>query len=325
MVFTTRTSPIWERHIEELKHLLQERKNEFTQECIERDLEFAKKHYQTTGNITYSILVNDLPKDFNNLEVSFEVNLYNLIHYAHSDYELRFLYKTSQISFISNLADVLNISEDIALQIHSLLSDEDYIIKSLHESWFRLNEANERNRLFKSRYGSYDPFYKTVRNSNLAKIEKLKSKSSFIRNWRNNRFWKKKGLSRESISKLYSLVSFFYLENDWDRIAYQKLFCFQIRRTKLKDMTDISSSMTDKKELVYLIEFYGSDHDNSNLLVKAERLKKILADGSLLGQKEEIELKETSTGLEVKDTDIERLERTYQGKGLFINAVPLYL
>ena len=90
-------------------------------------------------------------------------------------------------------------------------------------------------------------------------------------------------------------------------------------------MTDISSSMTDKKELVYLIEFYGSDQCNSNLLVKAERLKKILADGSLLGQKEEIELKETSTGLEVKDTDIERLERTYQGKGLFINAVPLYL
>lgn len=33
----------------------------------------------------------------------------------------------------------------------------------------------------------------------------------------------------ESISKLYSLVSFFYLENDWDRIAYQKLLCFQIR------------------------------------------------------------------------------------------------
>ena len=96
-------------------------------------------------------------------------------------------------------------------------------------------------------------------------------------------------------------------------------------KEELKDMTDISSSMTDKKELVYLIEFYGSDHDNSNILVKAERLKKILADGSLLGQKEEIELKETSTGLEVKDTDIERLERTYQGKGLFINAVPLYL
>ena len=231
MVFTTMSSPIWERHIEELKHLLQERKNEFTQESIERDLEFAKKHYQTTGNITYSILVNDLPKDFNNLEVSLEVNLYNLIHYVHSDYELRFLYKTSQISFISisNLADVLNISEDIALQVHSLLAAEDYIIKSLHESWFRLYEVNERNRLFNSRYGSYDPFYKTVSNSLLAKIERLKSKSSFIKNWRNNRFWKKKGLSRESISKLYLLVSFLYLERDWDRIAYQKLFCCQTR------------------------------------------------------------------------------------------------
>lgn len=91
---------------------------------------------------------------------------------------------------------------------------------------------------------------------------------------------------------------------------------------ELKELGNLSH---ESIETVYLIEFYGSDQDNSNLLVKAERLKKILADGSLLGQKEEIELKETSTGLEVKDTDIERLERTYQGKGLFINAVPLYL
>lgn len=91
---------------------------------------------------------------------------------------------------------------------------------------------------------------------------------------------------------------------------------------ELKELGNLSH---ESIETVYLIEFYGSDQDNSNRLVKAERLKKILADGSLLGQKEEIELKETSTGLEVKDTDIERLERTYQGKGLFINAVPLYL
>ena len=49
--------------------------------------------------------------------------------------------------------------------------------------------------------------------------------------------------------------------------------------------------MTNKVEYVYLIEVYGS----YNRLVKAERLKKILADGSLLGgQKEEIELKQTN-------------------------------
>ena len=35
--------------------------------------------------------------------------------------------------------------------------------------------------------------------------------------------------------------------------------------------------MTDKKEYVYLIEFNG----NYNRLVKAERLQKILADGSV--------------------------------------------
>lgn len=99
----------------------------------------------------------------------------------------------------------------------------------------------------------------------------------------------------------------------FDNLCYTK--------EELKDMTDISSNMVDKVEYVYLIEFYGRDQGYSNRLVKAERLKKILADGSLLGQKEEIELKQTSKGLEVKDTDIERLERSYQG--LVINAVPL--
>lgn len=101
----------------------------------------------------------------------------------------------------------------------------------------------------------------------------------------------------------------------FDNLCYTK--------EELKDMTDISSNMIDKVEYVYLIEFYGRDQGYSNRLVKAERLKKILADGSLLGQKEEIELKQTSKGLEVKDTDIERLERSYQEQGFFINAVPL--
>lgn len=103
----------------------------------------------------------------------------------------------------------------------------------------------------------------------------------------------------------------------FDNLCYTK--------EELQDMTDISSNMIDKVEYVYLIEFYGSYQSSNprNRLVKAERLKEILTDGSLLGQKEEIELKQTSKGLEVKDTDIERLERSYQEQGFFINAVPL--
>ena len=101
-----------------------------------------------------------------------------------------------------------------------------------------------------------------------------------------------------------------------ERIRQFDNLCYT--KEELKDMTDITSSMIDKVEYVYMIEFDGI----YNRLVKAERLQKILADGSLLGQKEEVELKETSTGLEVKDTDIERLELSYQA--LTINAVPLY-
>lgn len=99
--------------------------------------------------------------------------------------------------------------------------------------------------------------------------------------------------------------------------------CFRKLYYTEEELKELGNLSHESIETVYLIEFYGSDQDNSNRLVKAERLKKILADGSLLGQKEEIELKQTSKGLEVKNTDIERLERSYQGQGLFINAVPL--
>lgn len=84
---------------------------------------------------------------------------------------------------------------------------------------------------------------------------------------------------------------------------------------ELKELVNLSH---ESIEIVYLIEFDGI----FKCLMKAERLQKALADGSLLGQKEEIELKETSTGLEVKDTDIERLEQSYSA--LTINALPLY-
>ncbi|HEO0932148.1 TPA: hypothetical protein U9N24_000641 [Streptococcus agalactiae] len=84
---------------------------------------------------------------------------------------------------------------------------------------------------------------------------------------------------------------------------------------ELKELAHIS---TERIEVVYLIEFNGI----FKCLVKAKRLKKILADGSLLGQKEEIELKETKFGLEVKDTDIERIELSYSE--WTINPVPLY-
>lgn len=85
-----------------------------------------------------------------------------------------------------------------------------------------------------------------------------------------------------------------------------------------EELEELFNLSRESVEIVYLIEFNGI----FKYLMKAERLQKALADGSLLGQKEEIELKETSTGLELKDTDIERLELSYQA--LTINAVPLY-
>ena len=116
---------------------------------------------------------------------------------------------------------------------------------------------------------------------------------------------------------------------NWARVIVETVDKYIRRFNKLyyteEELEELFNLSRESVEYVYLIEFYGRDQDQgySNRLVKAERLKKILADGSLLGQKEEIELKQTSKGLEVKDTDIERLERSYQEQGFFINAVSL--
>lgn len=108
---------------------------------------------------------------------------------------------------------------------------------------------------------------------------------------------------------------------NWARVIVETVDKYIRRFNKLyyteEELEELFNLSRESVEIVYLIEFNGI----FKCLMKAERLQKALADGSLLGQKEEIELKETSTGLEVKDTDIERLERSYQG--LVINAVPL--
>lgn len=109
---------------------------------------------------------------------------------------------------------------------------------------------------------------------------------------------------------------------NWARVIVETVDKYIRRFNKLyyteEELEELFNLSRESVEIVYLIEFNGI----FKCLMKAERLQKALADGSLLGQKEEIELKETSTGLEVKDTDIERLEQSYSA--LTINAVPLY-
>ena len=111
---------------------------------------------------------------------------------------------------------------------------------------------------------------------------------------------------------------------NWARVIVETVDKYIRRFNKLyyteEELEELFNLSRESVEIVYLIEFNGI----FKCLMKAERLQKALADGSLLGQKEEIELEETITGrLGVKDTDIERLELSYQA--LTINAVPLYL
>ena len=110
---------------------------------------------------------------------------------------------------------------------------------------------------------------------------------------------------------------------NWARVIVETVDKYIRRFNKLyyteEELEELFNLSRESVEIVYLIEFNGI----FKCLMKAERLQKALADGSLLGQKEEIELEETITGrLGVKDTDIERLELSYQA--LTINAVPLY-
>lgn len=106
---------------------------------------------------------------------------------------------------------------------------------------------------------------------------------------------------------------------NWAREIVETVDKYIRRFSKLyyteEELEELFNLSRESVEIVYLIEFNGI----FKCLMKAERLQKALADGSLLGQKEEIELEETITGrLGVKDTDIERLELSYQA--LTINS-----
>ena len=126
----------------------------------------------------------------------------------------------------------------------------------------------------------------------------------------------------------YKTIAEFTVEQfsfvNWAREIVETVDKYIRRFSKLyyteEELEELFNLSRESVEIVYLIEFDGI----FKYLMKAERLQKSLADGSLLGQKEEIELEETITGrLGVKDTDIESLELSYQA--LTINAVPLYL
>ena len=221
------------------RHKIEQKKREQEEQIrkrqIENDLTFAKERYGTTGFCNYIIPEKDLPKDFKTSGVIININLFCVIKCEHEDNnKFKKFYRTSTLIFSKEqselrglpnyLANILDIPYDVAIEISSQLLDEEFILSDIRNRYLEFYEFEDEYRLFISNRGSRDPLYKPARRLILADIQRLEALTRFKKCWKNNRYWKKQGLSKESILRLYAFVDEFYIRTDWDEYIYLKLF-----------------------------------------------------------------------------------------------------
>lgn len=242
MVFTGMPYSSWKRRSEteeerKERYQIQQKKREHEKQVkekqIESDLKFAKERYGTIGVYSYPIPENDLPKTFKTSGAILRVNLTDVVRYEYTDNEFKPFYKTSKLIFSEEfsqlrglpnyLATILDIPYDVAIDVSSQLLLDEHIFTSIRNSYLKLHELEINNELLTEKYGLRDPLYRKARRLILERIQQEEGRTRFKKCWKNTRYWKKKGLSKESILRLYAFVDDFYLRADWDEYSYLKL------------------------------------------------------------------------------------------------------
>ena len=211
-----------------------EHEKQVKEKQIESDLKSAMERYGTTGVYSYPIPDNALSKAFKISGAILRVNLTDVVRYEHTDNEFKPFYKTSKLIFSeefsqlrglpNHLATILDIPYDVAIDVSSQLLLDEHIFTSIRNSYLELHELEINNELLTEKYGLRDPLYRKARRLILERIQQEEGRTRFKKCWKNTRYWKKKGLSKESILRLYAFVDDFYLRPDWDEYSYLKLF-----------------------------------------------------------------------------------------------------
>lgn len=201
---------------------------------IESDLKFAKERYGTTGVYSYPIPDNALSKVFKISGAILRVNITDVVRYEHTDNEFKAFYRSSKLMISEGasklrglpnyLATILDIPYDKAIDVSSQLLLDEHIFTSIRNSYLELHELEVNNKLLTAKYGLRDPLYRKARHLILERIQQEEGRTRFKKYWKNTRYWNKKGLSKESILRLYAFVDDFYLRPDWDKYSYLKLF-----------------------------------------------------------------------------------------------------
>lgn len=242
MVFTGMPYSSWKGRSEteeerQERYKIQQEKREHEKQVkekqIESDLKFAKERYGTTGVYSYPIPDNALSKVFKISGAILRVNLTDVVRYEHADNDFKPLYRTSKLIFSEELshlrglpnylATILDTPYDVAIGVSSYLLLDEHIFTSIRNSYLELHELEVNNELLTAKYGLRDPLYRKARRLILEQIQQAEVRTRFKKCWKNTRYWKKKGLSKESILRLYAFVDDFYLRADWDEYSYLKL------------------------------------------------------------------------------------------------------
>ena len=243
MVFTGMPYSSWKGRSEteeerKERYKIQQEKSEHAKQIkekqIESDLKFAKERYGTTGVYSYTIPENDLPKAFRTYGGIIRVNLTDVVRYEYTNNEFKPFYRTSKLMFSEELSHlrglpnylttILDIPYDVAIGVSSQLLLDEHIFTSIRNSYLELHELEINNELLTAKYGLRDPLYRKARRLILERIQQEEAHTRFKKCWKNTRHWKKKGLSKESMLRLYAFVDDFYLKPNWDEYSYLKLF-----------------------------------------------------------------------------------------------------
>ena len=99
--------------------------------------------------------------------------------------------------------------------ISECIEEESLLLNEIRDLYFEIRDLKMKESI-------NSPYTQRLKRLRL-KLIHTKRKSRFTKNFKNNVFWKKQGLTRAQIKRLYKIVKKVYMTTDWSYYIQRKL------------------------------------------------------------------------------------------------------
>lgn len=129
--------------------------------------------------------------------------------------DIRIVLKYNPIDYSQPVIETSLDSEFGTVRISEVLEDESLLLNEIRDVYFEIRDLKMKESI----NSPYTELLKRLR----LKLIHTKRKSRFTKNFKNNVFWKKQGLTRAQIKRLYKIVKKVYMTTDWSYYIQSKL------------------------------------------------------------------------------------------------------